>query len=1459
MTGTLSSQTYSLSHVGDQLLFDPAFLRCISCSLHFLLLLLVFSIWVFKKFINTNSYRKEHDHMKARLHCYMPTIFSCMSISLFNLVLCLLTEFYWYANGWSEEKMLTFSDFLVRAVSWSVISAVLHTQFLNSAGNKYHLILRVSTVLGVFFCCVGFWGKKEGVGDLSDPLLNANSCINGGKEKSPSGYETVTPYINATILSTFTYSWLNPLISLVKKRSLNLADIPQLSGFDTIRSIFPVFRKQLMKFCGEVGSKLTTCMLVKALIFTVWKDIVLSAVYLLFGKLPSYAGAYLIDDLVQFLSGKRDHKNEGYLLVTVFFIAKVVEALAETQYYFKVRQAGLRLRAALVAKVYNKGLRLSCQSKQNHTSGEIINVMSVDAERIAESCRYIHDPWIILVQVGLAMFILHRNLGVVASVVALISTIAVMLTNIPFRKVLEKSQERLMRSKDHRMKATSEVLRNMRILKLQAWEMKFLSKIFELRNTEVGWLRKYEYISVLTTLVFWVAPTVVSVATFAAAVLMGIRLESGKVLSSLATFTILKEPIYRIPDTISKIAQFRVSLDRIASFLSLDEVQPNATEKLPRCSSDASIDIVKGNFSWNELVSTPLLKDIDLRVSHGMKVAICGGVASGKSSLLSCILGDMPKVSGSVKLCGTKAYVSQLPWIQSGTVEENILFGMKMESERYDRVLEACCLKKDLEVLPFGDQTVIGERGINLSGGQKQRVQIARALYQDADIYLFDDPFSAVDAHTGTHLFKECLLRFLDSKTVIYVTHQVEFLPAADLILVMKDGRITQSGKYDNILKLGNEFIELVGAHEEALSTKDSSEERALTVRNEGDSELILEDTIQNEETADGHEGNIDSTARPTGQLVQEEEIMKGSVGFSVYWTYITMAYGGSLVPFICMAHILFQALQVGSNYWMTWATPISESEKPPVGSSTLILVYVAFAIVSSFLVLGRSLMQVIAGLKTATLLFQKMHLCIFRAPMSFFDATPSGRILNRASTDQSAVDLDIPFQMGSILISITKLLCVIAVMSLVSWQVFAFFIPVIGICVYFEKNYLPLARELARLAGVSKAPVIQHFAETLSGCATIRGFDRESMFIDTNMKLIDDNSRPKFHGFAAMQWISFRLNVLSLITFTFSLIFLVTVPVGTIDASFAVLAVTYGLTLNSQLVWLAGNAFMLENNIVSFERMIQYTCISSEPPLVNESNRLGIHWPPNGNVDVRDLKVRYAPQLPLVLHGITCSFFGGKKTGVVGRTGSGKSTLIQTIFRMVEPAEGRILIDGVDILSIGLHDLRARLSIIPQDPTMFEGTIRGNLDPLEEYTDEQIWEALGKCQLGDEVRKKDAGLDSLVSENGENWSVGQRQLVCLGRVLLKKSKILVLDEATASVDTTTDNLIQQTLRKSSSGSTVITIAHRITSVLDSDMVLLLDNGLIAENDTPASLLDRKSSLFAKLVAEYTTRSRSGF
>ncbi|KAL0719562.1 hypothetical protein Bca4012_068886 [Brassica carinata] len=1466
-------------------LLEPLFLRCVPGFLHTVLLLVLFCTWVRNKVKGENGFGVVTQSLKDRTGLrFKPVLFCCLALSLLNLVFMSFSGLYWYESGfyWSDnDQLVSLVGFLLATVSWGTWSVCLHrcgdheqtkSPFLlrlwlvfylsvscyslvvdivvykKDETVSVHLLVYdiVASSAALFLCYVALFKKAKGSsnGVLEEPLLNRDSSVvTGSDEATPYS----SPYYSAGILSLLTFSWMSPLIETGNKKALDLEDVPELHDSDSVFSLAPKFRRMLESSDGGV----TALKLLKALFFSSHWEILVTALFAFIYTIASYVGPALIDTFVQYLYGRRQYNNEGYVLVTTFFLAKLLECLAKRHWYFRLQKIGIRMRSCLVAMIYEKGLTLSCHSKS--TSGEVINLMTVDAEKVGSFCWYIHDSWLLLLQIGLAMWLLYINLGL-ASIAALVATVIVMLVNIPFGKMQERFQEKLMEAKDNRMRSTSEILRNIRILKLQGWEMKFLSKIFDLRMCEEGWLKKYLYNSAVISFVFWGAPTLVSVSTFGACILLGIPLESGKILSAIAILSTLRQPIFYLPETISMIVQTKVSLGRIASYLCQDNLQPDVVERLPKGRSDISVEVINSTLSWDVSSSDPTLKDINFKVFTGMKVAVCGTVGSGKSSLLSSILGEVPKISGSLKVCGTKGYVAQSPWIQSGTIEENILFGKTMERERYEKVLEACSLSKDLEVLPFGDQTVIGERGINLSGGQKQRIQIARALYQDADIYLFDDPFSAVDAHTGSHLFKEVLMGLLCSKSVIYVTHQVEFLPAADLILVMKDGRISQAGRYNDILNSGTDFMELIGAHQEALAVvgsvhANSDSEKPGLVRDSIGSEGIQESQDLKKNKSDSGEVNR--------QLVQEEEREKGSVSLDVYWKYITLAYGGALVPFILLAQVLFQLLQIGSNYWMAWATPVSKDVEAPVNLSTLMIVYVSLAVGSCLCILVRATLLVTAGFKTATKLFHKMHSCIFRSPMSFFDSTPSGRIMNRASTDQSAVDLDIPYQFSSLAVAAIQVIGIIGVMSQVSWLVFLVFIPVVAASIWYQRYYIAAARELSRLDGVCKAPLIQHFAETISGSTTIRSFNQELRFRGDNMRLSDGYSRPKFYLAGAVEWLCFRLDMLSSITFAFSLIFLISIPTGIIDPSLAGLAVTYGLNLSTQQAWLMWALCNLENKIISVERILQYASVPSEPPLVIDTKRPEKSWPSHGDVDIRDLQVRYAPHMPLVLRGITCTFKGGLRTGIVGRTGSGKSTLIQTLFRIVEPSAGEIMIDGVNILTIGLHDLRLRLSIIPQDPTMFEGTVRSNLDPLEEYTDDQIWEALDKCQLGDEVRKNEHKLDSSVSENGENWSMGQRQLVCLGRVLLKRSKILVLDEATASVDTATDNLIQKTLKEHFSDCTVITIAHRISSVIDSDMVLLLSNGIIEEYDSPVRLLEDKSSSFAKLVAEYTARSSS--
>ncbi|PKA63454.1 ABC transporter C family member 3 [Apostasia shenzhenica] len=1498
---------FGMNQRGNEFFVEPALFHAFSASCNILLLialaLLLFCYW--RSASGAPISNNEKKRVDRFMQHYEVSLSVCLILAFFNAFLCIYDHLRYNDVGGvvSRRHLATQLDLAIRAISWLAMSAYLYFCFLPCRDqNRFPALLRIwwgfflliscFSLLLDFFCynklgfmgthlwvldfgsfllalmlnCAGFFGKRveNGSTEVSECLLNGNS---GQHNESEDCVGNVSLFANAKFFSILTFSWMGPLLSVGHRKALDMKDVPQLDDSDKVDGVFSVFHRNLESCRGNNNSTdgqsphITSYHLAKALVLSAWWHVFLTAIYAFLYTIASYAGPYLIDFFVQYLNGRQTFANEGYILVLAFITAKIVECFSQRHWYFRLQQAAMRVRAFLVSIIYQKGVSLSSKARQSSTTGEIINIMSVDADRVSLFGWYMHDLWLVPVQIGLALLILYASLGL-ASLAALAATFVVMLTNVPLGKMQEKYQKNLMESKDIRMKITSEILRNMRILKLQGWEMKFLSKIAELRKNETNWLKKYVYTSAMTTLVLWGAPTFVAVVTFGSCVLMGTPLESGKVLSALATFRVLQEPIYNLPDTISMIVQTKVSLDRISSFLRLEELQQHVVEKLPRGSSDVAIEVNNGIFSWDLSSESPTLRSLDFKVLRGMRVAVCGTVGSGKSSLLACILGEIPKLTGIVKLCGATAYVAQSPWIQSGKIQDSILFGKEMDEEKYDIILEACSLKKDLEILPLGDQTIIGERGINLSGGQKQRVQIARALYQDADIYLFDDPFSAVDAHTGSHLFKECLLRLLASKTIVYVTHQIEFLHSADLILVMKDGMITQVGKYNEIMTSGSDFMELVHAHYEALSSIDSAELSEDSSSNA--SEVGSSDTQRNKqgppdkELKETQNFKVDEGETKKGQLVQEEEREKGRVGFWVYWKYITTAYKGVLVPVILLAQILFQILQIGSNYWMAWAAPVStDIIERPVGVQMLIYVYVAIALGSSFCILIKSILLATVGYKTATILFSKMHFSIFRAPMSFFDSTPSGRILNRASTDQSEVDTSIPNQIGSLAFTIIQLIGIIAVMSQAAWQIFIIFFPMIGLSIWYQQYYIDTGRELARLAGVCKAPIIQHFSESLSGTTTIRSFNHESRFVAINSQRLDEFNRPRFHTAGAMEWLCFRLDVLSSIMFTVSLIFLICMPKGMIDPGVAGLTVTYGLSLNMIQAWFIWSLCNLENRIISVERILQYTNIPSEAPLIVESKRPDPNWPSMGEADLYDLQVRYAPHLPLVLRGLTCKFPGGMKTGIVGRTGSGKSTLIHALFRIVDPSVGQILIDGVDILTIGLHDLRSKLSIIPQDPTMFEGTVRTNLDPLEEYTDEQIWEALDCCQLGEEVRKKENKLDSIVTENGENWSVGQRQLVCLGRVILKKGKILVLDEATASVDTVTDNLIQKTLTKQFTDSTVISIAHRITSVLDSDMVLLLDNGMVTEHDKPTRLMEDKSSLFAKLVAEYSTRSNS--
>ncbi|XP_024968752.1 ABC transporter C family member 5-like [Cynara cardunculus var. scolymus] len=1333
-------------------------------------------------------------------------------------------------------------------------------------GSKHlnsHLVANLAStpVLG-FLCFVGLRGVS-GIeivrgSDLQEPLL----------VEEDAGCLKVTAYSDAGVFSLATLSWLNSLLAIGARRPLELRDIPLLAPKDRSKFNYKIVNSNWEKLKSENQPSLGW-----ALFRSFWKEAAKNAVFAGLYTLVSYVGPYMISDFVDYLGGIETFPHEGYVLAGVFFVAKLMETLTTRQWYLGVDILGMHVRSALTAMVYQKGLRLSSSSKQSHTSGEIVNYMAVDVQRVGDYAWYLHDIWMLPMQIILALAILYKSVGI-ACIATLIATILSIVITIPLAQVQELYQDKLMAAKDDRMRKTSECLRNMRILKSQAWEDRYRRRLEEMRSVEFRWLKKALYSQAFITFFFWSSPIFVAAVTFGTSMLIGRQLTAGGVLSALATFRILQEPLRNFPDLVSMMAQTKVSLDRITGFLQEEELQEDATIVLQRGVSNVAIEVKDGEFRWDPSVPRPTLSGIEVKVNRGMRVAVCGGVGSGKSSFLSCILGEIPKVSGEVKICGSAAYVSQSSWIQSGNIEENILFGNPKDKAKYKNVLHACSLKRDLELFSHGDQTIIGDRGINLSGGQKQRVQLARALYQDADIYLLDDPFSAVDAHTGSELFTEYILTALATKTVVYVTHQIEFLPAADLILVLKEGQIIQAGKYDDLLQAGTDFNTLVSAHQEAIEAMDiynhSSEE--------SDENDPLDRPIHMGKKCESVGSSMDRMAKvPTEgpsrsdlkaikekkkakrsrkkQLVQEEERERGKISMKIYFSYMAAAYKGLLVPLIIIAQTLFQVLQIASNWWMAWANPQTDGDSARVSSIVLIGVYMALAFGSSWFIFVRAVLVATFGLAAAQKLFMKMLINVFRAPMSFFDSTPAGRILNRVSVDQSVVDLDIPFRLGGFASTTIQLLGIVGVMTQVTWQVLLLVVPMAIACLWMQKYYMASSRELVRIVSIQKSPIINLFGESIAGAATIRGFGQEKRFMKRNLYLLDCFARPFFCSIAAIEWLCLRMELLSTFVFAFCLVLLVSFPRKAIDPSMAGLAVTYGLQLNARLSRWILSFCKLENKIISIERIHQYCHIPSEAPPIIEACRPPPLWPEEGNIEIIDLKVRYKENLPVVLRGVTCAFPGGKKIGIVGRTGSGKSTLIQVLFRLIEPESGRIIIDNIDISSIGLHDLRSRLSIIPQDPTLFEGTIRGNLDPLEEHSDQEVWEALDKSQLGDVVREKELKLDAPVLENGDNWSVGQRQLVSLGRALLKQARILVLDEATASVDSATDNLIQKIIRTEFKDCTVCTIAHRIPTVIDSDLVLVLSDGQVAEFDSPGRLLEDKFSMFYKLVTEYSSRS----
>ncbi|CAA7062353.1 unnamed protein product [Microthlaspi erraticum] len=1423
---------------------------------HFVLLgLCSYRIWIIV-FHNTKAQiyvlrNKYYNCLLGLLACYCvvePVLRLVMGISLFGMdeetylppfeVASLTVEaFAWFSMlflvGIETKQYVKEFRWYVRfgVVYVLVADAVLLNLVLpvNNSINRTALYLCISSR-----CCQALFGILLLVYiPKLDPypgyhILNNEPLDNVEYDALPGG-ENICPERHASFFTGIYFSWITPLMQLGYRKPLTEKDVWKLDKWDQTETLIKRFQRS-----WTAESHRRKPWLLRALNRCLGGRFWLGGIFKIGHDLSQFVGPLILSNLLRSMQ-EGDPAWVGYVYAFLIFVGVTLGVLCQSQYFQHVGRAAFRLRSTLVAAIFHKSLRLTHEARKNFASGKVTNMITTDANALQLITEQLHGIWSAPFRIIVSMILLYQQLGVASLFGSLILFLIIPLQTMIISKMRKLTKEGLQWT-DNRVGITNEILASMDTIKCYAWEKSFESRIQGMRNEELSWFRKAQLLSAFNSFILNSIPVVVTVVSFGVFVLLGGDLTPAIAFSSLSLFAVLRSPLNSLPSLLNQVVNANVSLQRMEELLLSEE--RILAQNPPLQPGAPAISIKNGYFSWDSKAMKSTLSNINVEIPVGSLVAIVGGTGEGKTSLVSAMLGELSHSETSdVVIRGSVAYVPQVSWIFNATVRENIIFGSEFESERYWRAIDVTALQHDLDLLPGRDLTEIGERGVNISGGQKQRVSMARAVYSNSDVYIFDDPLSALDAHVAQQVFDSCMKEELKGKTRILVTNQLHFLPLMDRIILVSEGMIKEEGTFEELSENGSLFQKLM----ENAGNMDATQE----VNENEEKSLKTVPTVKVDATDSPKQGE-----RERSVLVKEEERETGIISWNVLMRYKNAVGGLWVVMILFACYLTTEVLRVSSSTWLSFWTDQSTPKSYSPGFYIVVYAFLGFGQVAVTFV--NSFWLITSSLHAAKSLHDAMLNSILRAPMLFFDTNPTGRVINRFSKDIGDIDRNVANLMNMFMSQLWQLLSTFALIGTVStislWAIMPLLILFYAAYLYYQNT----SREVRRMDSVTRSPIYAQFGEALNGLSSIRAYKAYERMAKINGKSVDNNIRFTLASTSSNRWLSIRLETLGgvmiWLTATFAVLRNGTAEKESGFASTMGLLLSYTLNITTLLSGVLRQASKAENSLNSVERVGNYIDLPSEAPDVIESNRPVSGWPSRGSIEFEDVHLRYRPELPSVLHGLSFNVAPTEKVGVVGRTGAGKSSMLAALFRIVELEKGRIMIDGCDVAKFGLTDFRRVLSIIPQSPVLFSGTVRFNIDPFSEHDDGDLWEALERAHIKDVIARTSLGFDTEVSEGGENFSVGQRQLLSLARALLRRSKILVLDEATASVDVRTDSLIQKTIREEFKYCTMLVIAHRLNTIIDCDKILVLSSGQALEYDSPQELLSRETSAFLGMV-----------